>query len=115
MILLGVGYFYTNFEGINGPNSNGAVNSKIFLAADDVNMTFNDSTEYVVQLTDANNYPLALKGEIIKVTFKDKTYDCKTNESGAASLPINLIAGNYTFTAEYNGEQITNNVIVNAK
>ena len=48
------------------------------------------------------------------VTFKDKTYDRKTNEKGIATLPINLDAGNYTFTAQYNGYEITNDIIVNS-
>ena len=57
---------------------------------------------------------LALANEIVKITIVGKTYDIKTNGNGIASLPINLKAGTYPVTAEYNGKTISNTVTVNS-
>ena len=88
--------------------------SNVSLVADDINMTMGEDVNYTVQLIDSEGDPVPLKGEKVKIIFKDKTYDRKTNEKGIATLPINLDAGNYTFTAQYNGNEITNDIIVNS-
>jgi hypothetical protein len=56
---------------------------------------------------------LAISGEIIKITIKGKTYDCKTNVNGFASLPINLMQGNYTISAQYGDEVVNNTIVIN--
>ena len=43
-----------------------------------------------------------------------KIIDNDSNGNGIASLPINLKAGTYTVTAEYNGKTISNTVTVNS-
>ena len=83
------------------------------IVAEDVNMFYKDGTSYDVQLTDGEGNPVAMAGEIIKITINGKTYDRKTNSEGIASLPINLMAGTYTITAEYDGNTISNTVTVN--
>ena len=83
------------------------------IVADDINMTYQDGTSYNVQITDAQGSPVAQAGVVIKVTINGKSYDRKTNADGIASLPINLRAGSYEITAEYNGKQITNTIVVN--
>ncbi|MBR3113685.1 MAG: Ig-like domain repeat protein, partial [Methanobrevibacter sp.] len=83
------------------------------IVAEDVNMFYKDGTSYDVQLTDGEGNPVAMAGEIIKITINGKTYDRKTNSEGIATLPINLMAGTYTITAEYDGNTISNTVTVN--
>ena len=90
------------------------VNPPVYdLAAADVNMTYQDGTSYNVQIADAQGSPVAQAGVVIKVTINGKSYDRKTNADGIASLPINLRPGSYEITAEYNGKQITNTIVVN--
>jgi hypothetical protein len=76
-------------------------------------MTYQDGTSYNVQIADAQGSPVAQAGVVIKVTINGKSYDRKTNADGIASLPINLRPGSYEITAEYNGKQITNTIVVN--
>lgn len=113
---------YTITTGFEGDSKYGAVNITntisvnkpvMSIAAEDVNMTYKDGTSYAVQLVDGEGNPVAIAGEIVKITIKGKTYDCKTNASGIATLPINLAAGEYELTAEYGNNTITSTVIVN--
>ena len=120
-INLGVGN-YTVSASFDGSSNLGAVeinrtivvNPPVYdLVGEDVNMTYQDGTSYNVQITDAQGSPVAQAGVVIKVTINGKSYDRKTNADGIASLPINLRAGTYEITAEYNGRQITNTIVVN--
>ena len=83
------------------------------IVGEDVNMTYKDGTKYQVQLTDAEGNPVAKSGLIVKMTVKNVSYNISTNADGIASLPINLRAGTYAITAEYNGKQINNTIVVN--
>ena len=76
------------------------------ISAEDINMTYKDGTAYTVQLVDSDGNPIALAGEYINITIKDKTYSRKTNASGIASLPINFAAGTHKLTEEYEGHII---------
>ncbi|WP_407453476.1 right-handed parallel beta-helix repeat-containing protein [Methanobrevibacter sp.] len=90
------------------------VNPPVYeLAAEDVDMVYQDGTSYNVQITDGEGNPVAQAGVVIKVTINGKSYDRKTNADGIASLPINLRAGTYEITAEYNGKVISNTIVVN--
>ncbi|WP_407453227.1 carboxypeptidase-like regulatory domain-containing protein, partial [Methanobrevibacter sp.] len=120
-INLGVGN-YTVSASFDGSSNFGAVeisrtivvNPPVYeLVAEDVDMVYQDGTSYNVQITDTQGNPVAQAGVVIKVTINGKSYDRKTNEDGIASLPINLRAGTYEITAEYNGKQITNTIVVN--
>ena len=95
----------TNTIVVNPPEYN--------LVAEDINMTYHDGTNYTVQITDGEGNPVAKAGVVIKMTINEKSYNRKTNEEGIASLPIGLRAGTYPITAEYNGKQITNTIVVN--
>ena len=89
------------------------VKPEITIVANDINMTYKDGTSYDVQLIDGNGNPRAIAGEIVKITVMGKTYSCKTNAEGIASLPINLACGTYSIVAEYDGKEICNNITVN--
>ena len=101
-----------NYQSVSITNTV-TVNLKSYISASDVNMSYKDGTTYDVQLVDGNGNPLAISGEIIKISIKGKTYDCKTNANGVASLPINLMQGNYTISAQYGDEIVNNNIVVN--
>ena len=77
-------------------------------------MTYQDGTSYNVQLTTADGTPIAVANLVVKITLNGKTYNIKTDAGGIAKVPINLRAGNYTVTAEYNGAEITNTIVVKA-
>jgi hypothetical protein len=61
---------------------------------------------------DSKGNALAISNEIVKITILGKSYDIKTNANGIASLPINLRAGIYDISAEYNGKTISNTITV---
>ena len=83
------------------------------LVANDINMTYQDGTNYEVQLTTADGTPIAVANLVVKITVNGKSYNIKTDAEGIAKLPINLKAGSYTITAEYNGAEITNTIVIN--
>ena len=83
------------------------------LVANDINMTYQDGTNYEVQLTTADGTPITVANLVVKITLLGKTYSIKTDSEGIAKLPINLRAGTYVFTAEYNGNQVNSTVVVN--
>ena len=83
------------------------------LVANDINMTYQDGTNYEVQLTTADGTPITVANLVVKITLLGKTYSIKTDSEGIAKLPINLRAGTYVFTAEYNGSQVNSTVVVN--
>ncbi len=83
------------------------------LVAGNINMTYQDGTNYEVQLTTADGTPIAIANLVVKITLLGKTYSIKTDTEGIAKLPINLKAGTYEITAEYNGSQVNSTVVVN--
>lgn len=104
-------------DSIDANNSTEAIDnqkSNLSLVASDVNMTKGEDVNYTVQVVDGEGNPLHLEGEKVKITLKNKTYERKIDDEGIATLPINLDEGNYTFTVQYDGEEITSNIIVNS-
>ncbi|MDL2247016.1 hypothetical protein LJB96_05320, partial [Methanobrevibacter sp. OttesenSCG-928-K11] len=89
----------------------------IILSGKDIIMYFKNGTHYIISLTDTNNNPLA--NMTIYLTINNVTYERKTNESGMASLAINLNPGLYAIEAsfintnEHYAKNITNTVFVN--
>lgn len=103
----------TKFEPVEINNTVTVNKPKYNITAEDVNMTYGDGTNFTVQLVDSQANPVALAGENVKITVNGKPYNRKTDTNGIATLPINLRAGTYTFTAEYDGNEITNTIVVN--
>ena len=83
---------------------------KMSITAEDIHMTYKDGTNYNIQLTDEDNHPLTLAGEIIKITLEGKEYNLKTNELGIASLPINLNIGKHTISAKIEENEYTDEI-----
>ena len=86
---------------------------KMTITAKDINMNYKDKTSYNVQLINDEGNPIPIAGETIKIIFKDKEYNLKTNTNGTAILPINLNIGKYKVKAQYNGKTIKNKIFVN--
>jgi hypothetical protein len=83
------------------------------IVASDVNMTYKDGTAYEVQLVDGEGNNIAVANIVVKITIKGTSYNVKTDANGVAKLPINLAVGTYDISAEYNGKEITNTIVVN--
>lgn len=67
---------------------------------------------YTVQLNKQHDKP-AGAGEVVTFNINGILYNRKTNSSGQAKLNINLPPGNYTVTADYNGDKVSNTIVVN--
>ena len=67
---------------------------------------------YTVQLNKQHDKP-AGAGEVVTFNINGILYNRKTNSSGQAKLNINLPPGNYTVTAEYMGDKVSNTIVVN--
>ena len=91
------------------------VNNKLSIEASDLNMTYKDGSAFEVQLVDDYGNPYALANEAVKITVAGKTYTRSTDENGIAKITINLGAGTYPVTAEYNNKTINNTITVNKK
>lgn len=73
------------------------------LNGDDIEMYYHNGTRYVVTLVDDNNNPLANRTIIININGVD--YTRYTDENGSASIALNLIAGNYSVTSSFLGDE----------
>ena len=82
------------------------------IVASDVEMTYKDGTSYEAQLIDGEGNAISVAGLVVKFTILNKSYNVKTDEKGIARLPINLNVGNYTIKAEYNGNEVVNNIVI---
>ncbi len=83
------------------------------ITANDINMTYKDGTSYDVQVVDGKGNNISVAYLVVKITIKGTSYNVKTDANGIAKLPINLAPGTYDISAEYNGKEITNTVVVN--
>ena len=82
------------------------------IVASDVEMAYKDGTSYEAQLIDGEGNAISVAGLVVKFTILNKSYNVKTDEKGIARLPINLNVGNYTIKAEYNGNEVVNNIVI---
>ena len=89
------------------------VNNRLSIVACDLNMSYRDGSAYMVQLVDSNGNPYAQANEAISITVAGRTYTRLTDENGIAKITINLGAGTYSVTAEYNNKTINNTITVN--
>ena len=71
---------------------------------------YGDADKFTVRLLDEYGKPVA--GEVVNMTVAGKTYHCKSNADGYASLEINLKPGTYDIVCEYAGYNVTNKITV---
>lgn len=77
----------------------------------DLTMNESDGSRFKVKIL--NSYGKVSPNKKVTIKVNGKTYSPKTDEKGIASIPIDLDAGKYTITTEYNGIKNTNKLIVN--
>ena len=84
---------------------------KSLIQTADLTMTYNDKSKFNVKIL--NSYGKASPNKKITLKVNKKTYAKTTDKNGIASLPIDLEAGTYTITTEYDGLKKTNKITVN--
>ena len=83
------------------------------LTADDINMTYNDGTQFRAKLVDGQGNPLENAG--ITFNINGVFYTRYTNSSGIACLNINLMPGEYIITSQYENAVISNKITISTK
>ena len=78
------------------------------LSAKDVKMNYRDGTKFIVKLVDGTGKVYAKQN--IEFNVNGVFYTRTTNETGFASLNINLMPGEYIITSTYNGASIANKI-----
>ena len=87
------------------------------LTANDINIVYGDSANFILALIDAKSNALVSKD--ISVNLNGKAYVVKTGNDGKAALPIDLVPGKYTAKVEFKGDNIylatsvNSNIVVN--
>lgn len=84
---------------------------KSFIVANDLTLNESDEGKFSAKILDINGKISPNKKVALKVN--GITYTKTTDKKGIASLDINLKAGNYTITTEYNGLKKINKIIIN--
>ena len=84
---------------------------KSLIETRDLTMNEESNGKFNVKVLDTNGKTAPNKKVTLKIN--GKTYSQSTNKNGIATLSINLDAGNYTITTEYNGLANKNKVTVN--
>ncbi|MBR5320860.1 MAG: Ig-like domain-containing protein, partial [Clostridia bacterium] len=77
----------------------------------DITKYYKNATQYTVKVLGADGKAVGA-GQTVKFNINGVFYTRQTDESGTAKLSINLPAGDYVITAEYNGCKVANNITV---
>ena len=77
----------------------------------DITKYYKNATQYTLKVLGADGKAVGA-GETVKFNINGVFYERQTNSSGIAKLSINLPAGDYVITAEYNGCKVANNIKV---
>ncbi|MCC7553854.1 MAG: hypothetical protein KO202_05090 [Methanobacteriaceae archaeon] len=93
-----------NNQTANLNNNDSKLNTSI--ESDNLEMYHSDGSKFVVLLKDSNSNPLS--NQIITFTINGKDYDRITNESGHASIAINLNPDSYTIISSFKGNNNNN-------
>ena len=100
---------------INPANGEMAANNITILSTitenKDITKYYRNGTQYTVKILGADGKAVG-KGVDVKFNINGVFYTRQTDESGIAKLSINLPAGDYVITAEYNGCKVANNIKV---
>lgn len=82
----------------NNTITNKTVATETIIIGSNFNETYNNKKQFTINLTDTNKKPIAKQTvyfNLFNALGENKIYTTITNENGTASLPINLIKGNY--------------------
>lgn len=84
---------------------------KSILETKDMNMNQDEGSKFNVKVL--NCYGKASPNKKVTLKVNGKTYTQTSNQNGIASLPIDLEAGKYQITTEYEGLKNTNYITIN--
>ena len=77
----------------------------------DITKYYRNGTQYTVKVLGADGKAVGA-GVTVRFNINGVFYERQTNASGIAKININLQAGDYIITAEYNGCMVSNNIKV---
>ncbi len=77
----------------------------------DITKYYRNATQYTVKVLGADGKAVGA-GVTVKFNINGVFYERQTDASGIAKININLQAGDYVITAEYNGCMVSNNIKV---
>ena len=94
------GHYIATVEDLNtGLKASSSVEVLSILIAQDLEMTYQDGSQYEVTLLDGRGNPV--ENEVINLNINGMLYNKTTDSNGVARLDINLIPGKYIITAYY--------------
>ena len=100
---------YTKYDDVKVKNK---IVVKTVLVTKNVSKKVKKTGKFTVKTLNSNGK--AVKNKLVKIKFKGKTYNIKSNKKGIAifNLPKNLKVGKYTIKTTYNGLTNTNKITV---
>ena len=111
----GTNYIYVFYDGDNkyeASNWNttlGVAEEFILIGENSTGYQYND-LNYVIHLIEVNGIPMPNRAVI--VSFNGINNTITTNSDGIAALPLNLDKGDYTITATYKNQTVTNRIVI---
>lgn len=87
-----------------------SITIKTLLETKDLTMNESDGSKFSVKVLNSNGK--ASPNKMVTLKVNGRTYTPKSNSQGIASQTIDLAAGNYTITTEYEGLKNTNHITV---
>ncbi len=105
-------YIITAINTANGENAANKITVLPLLSENkDITKYYRNGTQYTVKVLGANGKAVGA-GVTVRFNINGVFYERTTDKSGIAKMNINLQAGDYIITAEYNGCMVSNNIKV---
>ena len=104
-------YSITSINPKTSENVIKSITIKSLIITKDLIMNESDGSEFNVKILDTSGNPSSNKKITLKVN--GKTYTRSTDKNGQIKLGINLKAGEYTITTEYDNIKVKNKITVN--
>lgn len=111
----GTNYIYVYYEGSDywdeaDWNTTIGVADEFILMSENVTSYEHNDFNYSFRLIEPSGVPLPSR--VVTINFENKLYNVTTDSDGYGYFKLNLNAGNYTISADYKNQKITNNLKV---
>ncbi|SDA64430.1 C1 family peptidase, partial [Methanobrevibacter millerae] len=103
-------YILTAIDPLTGLQMSYNITVLSILEADDLEMNYKDGSTFNVTVLDGQGNPLA--GVSVTFNINGVFYNRTTDSNGIARLNINLMAGEYIITSEYDDLKISNTITI---
>ena len=103
-------YILTAIDPLTGLQMSYNITVLTTLNATDLEMTYQDGSTFNVTVLDGQGNPA--KEVMVQFNINGVFYNRVTDSNGIAKLNINLMAGEYIITSEYDGLKIANTIII---